>query len=142
MGTKLDLAKEIEKAAHVPTSLLTLQRSLEDFSIGQRMSWAVDRRTTRLEDEAYCLLGIFGINMPTLYGEGSSAFGRLQEEIMKQSPDTSLFVWGYEISDRFPSGTTSIHEHSEHCNILASAPSAFRSRNNVCYSPELPVGHS
>lgn len=57
------------------------------------MSWASKRRTTRMEDEAYCLLGIFGISMPLLYGEGWRAFHRLQEEIMKQTEDYSIFLW-------------------------------------------------
>jgi hypothetical protein len=51
------------------------------------------RETTREEDVAYCLLGIFDINMPLLYGEGGKAFKRLQEEITKQSTDQSLFAW-------------------------------------------------
>ena len=51
--------------------------------------------TTRPEDEAYCLMGIFGINMPTLYGEGSKAFYRLREEIMKTSVDMSLIIWSW-----------------------------------------------
>lgn len=47
------------------------------------MEWAASRQTTHL-DEAYCLLRIFDINMPTLCGEGIKAFRRFQEEIMKQ----------------------------------------------------------
>ena len=47
-------------------------------SIAMRMTWASDRETTRPEDSAYCLLGIFGVNMPLLYGEGAKAFLRLQ----------------------------------------------------------------
>ncbi|KAJ3573388.1 hypothetical protein NPX13_g4724 [Xylaria arbuscula] len=69
----------------------------EDFSIAQRMSWASRRQTTRIEDEAYCLLGLFGVNMPLLYGEGEQAFVRLQQEIMKESDDQTIFAWS--ISD-------------------------------------------
>ena len=58
------------------------------------MSWAADRQATRPEDIAYSLFGIFDTNMPLLYGEGKKkAFFRLQEEIMKDSDDHSLFVW-------------------------------------------------
>jgi hypothetical protein len=57
------------------------------------MSWAAGRETSRKEDEAYCLLGIFNINMPLLYGEGGKAFVRLQQEIIKQSQDESIFAW-------------------------------------------------
>lgn len=64
------------------------------FSVATRMSWAAKRQTTRVEDIAYCLLGLFDINMPLIYGEGEKAFRRLQEEIMKSSDDQSLFAWG------------------------------------------------
>ena len=57
------------------------------------MSWAADRQTTRLEDTAYCLLGLFGVNMPLLYGEGEKAFMRLQLEIIRKSDDESIFAW-------------------------------------------------
>lgn len=40
-------------------------------------------------------MGLFEVNMPLLYGEGGrSAFHRLQEEMMKSSPDQSIFAWG------------------------------------------------
>lgn len=64
----------------------------ESFSVAQRMSWVSKRTTTRTEDIAYSLLGIFGVNMPMLYGEGERAFTRLREEIMKHSNDHSLFA--------------------------------------------------
>ena len=67
--------------------------SLSTFSVAQRMHWASSRQTARPEDEAYCLLGIFGINMPLLYGEGQAAFRRLQEEIIKTSSDQSILAW-------------------------------------------------
>ncbi|KAF4820430.1 Vegetative incompatibility protein HET-E-1 [Colletotrichum siamense] len=57
------------------------------------MSWAATRDTTRVEDRAYSLLGIFDINMPMIYGEGHKAFRRLQEEIARETNDLSLFAW-------------------------------------------------
>ena len=60
-------------------------------SIAERMSWASRRKTTRVEDQAYSLLGLFEINMPLLYGEGRTAFRRLQEELVRTSSDTSVF---------------------------------------------------
>lgn len=59
------------------------------------MSWMAGRQTTRKEDEAYCLLGVFNINMPLLYGEGGKAFTRLQAEIIRESSDESLFAWNF-----------------------------------------------
>ncbi|KAF1365555.1 HET-domain-containing protein [Lizonia empirigonia] len=68
-------------------------------SIARRMFWASQRTTTRIEDIAYCLLGVFAVNMPLLYGEGEQAFVRLQEEIMKTSDDQSIFAWEDRCSD-------------------------------------------
>ncbi|KAH7364549.1 hypothetical protein BKA65DRAFT_371585, partial [Rhexocercosporidium sp. MPI-PUGE-AT-0058] len=51
--------------------------------IAKKMSWASNRETTREEDKAYCLMGLFAVNMPPLYGEGMAAFYRLQIEILK-----------------------------------------------------------
>ncbi|KAK5316002.1 hypothetical protein LTR70_006457 [Exophiala xenobiotica] len=48
---------------------------------------------TRVEDLAYCLLGLFDVYMPLLYGEKERAFRRLQEEILKQSDDHTIFTW-------------------------------------------------
>ncbi|KAK0638509.1 heterokaryon incompatibility protein-domain-containing protein [Cercophora newfieldiana] len=67
---------------------------LETISVARRMSWVSTRKTTRIEDIAYCLLGIFDINLPLIYGEGRKAFQRLQEAIMLKTHDQSLFAWG------------------------------------------------
>ncbi|KAI0708165.1 heterokaryon incompatibility protein-domain-containing protein [Cerioporus squamosus] len=93
IGTKADLAELLEQRCGIPAAVLRLQASHTQFSIAQRMSWFQRRQTTRREDEAYCLLGLFDIQMPPLYGEGRNAFRRLQEEIMKQWADTTLFAW-------------------------------------------------
>lgn len=77
-----------------------LSSRLNQASIAERMSWAAKRKTTRQEDETYCLLGIFGVNMPLLYGEGSEAFIRLQEEIIRHSDDLTLLAWNWPQSDR------------------------------------------
>ncbi|PNP44219.1 hypothetical protein THARTR1_11110 [Trichoderma harzianum] len=73
---------------------------MDFISVAQRMSWASNRTTTREEDVAYCLLGIFDVNMPLLYGEGHKAFQRLQEEIIKRSDDQSILAWGFGCKDR------------------------------------------
>ncbi|KAL7957398.1 hypothetical protein V8C34DRAFT_285919 [Trichoderma compactum] len=57
------------------------------------MAWAASRQTTRVDDMAYSLLGIFDVNTPMIDGEGSRAFLRLQEEIAKEKNDPSLFAW-------------------------------------------------
>lgn len=85
-------------------------------SVAKRMSWMSERTTTRVEDLAYCLLGIFEIHMPLLYGEGAQSFVRLQEEIIKQSNDQTIFCWSWR-PDRMPKGWSS---------ILAPGPSVFQ----------------
>lgn len=92
IGTKLSLCRWIRKITSIPESVL-LDQALWRCSIAQRMSWASQRRTTRVEDEAYCLLGLFQVNMPMLYGEGRRAFSRLQEEIIKRTEDYSFLLW-------------------------------------------------
>lgn len=57
------------------------------------MRWASGRATTREEDIAYCLLGLFNVNMPLLYGEGPKAFQRLQEEIVRNDGDYTILAW-------------------------------------------------
>ncbi|KAL4726965.1 hypothetical protein ACLX1H_005864 [Fusarium chlamydosporum] len=71
----------------------TLPQTLESFAVSVKMSWASSRITTRKEDSAYCLLGLFNLNMPMLYGEGAKAFLRLQEAIIRQSKDQSILLW-------------------------------------------------
>jgi hypothetical protein len=63
------------------------------FNVATKMSWAARKTTNRVEDEAYCLMGLFQVNMPLLYGEGRRAFRRLQEEIIRAREDYSIFVW-------------------------------------------------
>jgi hypothetical protein len=70
-----------------------LQSQLRDVHVATKLNWASHRQTTREEDEAYCLMGLFEIHMPMLYGEGNNAFRRLQEEIVRKSNDLSLFAW-------------------------------------------------
>lgn len=93
IGTKASLRVAIAAVTQIDVEMLETGANLDDYSIACRMSWASRRVTTRKEDLAYCLLGIFNVNMPMLYGEGERAFIRLQEEIMKHSDDHSLFAW-------------------------------------------------
>ncbi|KAJ5836566.1 HET-domain-containing protein [Penicillium robsamsonii] len=93
LGSKMDLCDAISDITGIGVEYLCQYRELECASIAQRMSWAANRQTSRPEDISYCLLGIFSVNMPLLYGEGARAFIRLEEEIMRNSDDQSLFAW-------------------------------------------------
>ncbi|KAH8586888.1 hypothetical protein B0O99DRAFT_527789, partial [Bisporella sp. PMI_857] len=116
LGTKADLRQIVSDRTGIPISILSGDDNLEMFSIAQRMSWASERETRRIEDRAYCLMGIFGINMPLIYGERETAFIRLQEKIMKISDDHSLFVW--KSSD-------------SRGGLLATSPAAFIGSHNI-----------
>lgn len=94
LGSREELCSIISKSTFIHPKYLTGQSAVHQASIAQRMSWAAKRETTRGEDMAYALLGLFSVNMPMLYGEGKSrAFRRLQEEVMKISDDQSIFAW-------------------------------------------------
>jgi hypothetical protein len=92
IGTKTSLASQVASITGIRLAVLFGEK-LSEFTVAERMSWAAKRSTTRVEDLSYCLLGIFQVNMPLLYGEGARAFKRLQEEILKTSEDYTLFAW-------------------------------------------------
>jgi hypothetical protein len=112
IGTKDELFETISSVTGIKHLF-----NFEDASVAQKMSWAAKRETTRLEDQAYCLLGIFGVNMPLLYGEGLNAFFRLQLEIMRISNDESLFAWEDELV---------ISQSETSGGLLAPSPISFR----------------
>ncbi|OJJ34652.1 hypothetical protein ASPWEDRAFT_109715, partial [Aspergillus wentii DTO 134E9] len=93
LGTKDGLRDTLALLTGIPPGVLSGQDDLDSISVAQRLSWAAFRVTTRPEDRAYSLLGIFGINMPLIYGEGGRAFIRLQEEILKVFDDQTIFAW-------------------------------------------------
>lgn len=101
--------------------------NLSETSVAERLSWTAQRSATRVEDEAYSILGLFNIYMPTFYGEGRNAFYRLQEEIMRNSSDTSLFAWTdtiYPLSD-IPEMINLCKRHPEQdplCHLFAPSP--------------------
>lgn len=65
-GTKTSLASQIRQASGIPEPFLKGQRQPREASIAMRMSWISRRTTTKPEDIAYCLLGLFNVNMPLL----------------------------------------------------------------------------
>jgi len=93
IGSRMSLIKTVAQVTGIDPGFFE-HGTLSRYSIAQRMSWAAGRETTRAEDVAYSLLGLFGVTMPLLYGEGGDmAFIRLQEEIMRRSDDHSIFAW-------------------------------------------------
>ncbi|KAI0206581.1 HET-domain-containing protein [Astrocystis sublimbata] len=96
VGTKETLSSTISMITSINEKYLDGSKSFRVASVAARMSWAASRQTSRREDMAYSLLGLFDINMPLLYGEGDGAFIRLQEEILKVSTDQTIFAWDFD----------------------------------------------
>jgi hypothetical protein len=144
LGTKFDLQTPLSKITGIDVAVLQ-GRHPGTVSIAQRMSWASGRSTTRDEDMAYCLLGIFDVNMPLLYGEGEKAFIRLQEEIMRISNDHSLFAWKDTTpGPNLPRGPLARNpkEFAESHNIIGftrRTPAAPYSMTNKGLRIELPL---
>lgn len=80
LGDKQTLAGLIQEITTIPIKALQGE-PLSTFTVDARLQWAEKRHTKRPEDQAYCLLGIFGLFMPPMYGEGTHAFTRLKTEI-------------------------------------------------------------
>ncbi|KAK0387027.1 hypothetical protein NLU13_5341 [Sarocladium strictum] len=94
IASKLEILPLLADITKIDQTILSTG-DVGDASVAKKMSWASSRKTSRGEDAAYCLLGIFDVNMPLLYGEGAvKAFRRLQEAIMRTTHDQSLFAWG------------------------------------------------
>ena len=126
-GTKLTLVNTISKICKISMLVLKGDEELSGIPVATRLSWAAERKTTREEDIAYCLMGIFEVNMPMLYGEGRRAFSRLQEQIMAENPDTTIFAW-----------KGSQTEFDDHTGLLAPSPSTFKDVPKYLHSiPEL-----
>ncbi|PMD12217.1 HET-domain-containing protein [Hyaloscypha hepaticicola] len=83
IGTKSSLEREIKAVTGIPPEALRGRR-LSEFSVPDRISWVKNRETTRAEDQAYCMMGIFNVFMPIIYGEGNQAWNRLLEEVDKK----------------------------------------------------------
>lgn len=147
LGSKLDLCELLTTITGIEEAVLKY-RNLESICVAKKMSWASKRKTTRIEDTAYCLLGIFDVNMPLLYGEGSKAFTRLQEEIMKVYDDQSLFAWGLsetpsKISyDRIwhhvhPPPELELQRDTRLLGIFAESPKDFASSGAIKILPDI-----
>ncbi|KAF9243922.1 hypothetical protein BU15DRAFT_42642, partial [Melanogaster broomeanus] len=89
---QLNAKKRSSRATGIDKAILTsFKPGLEH--IGEKFRWAAKRDTTKLEDRAYSLFGVFDLHMPVIYGEGDRSFIRLQEELMKCTDDLTLFDW-------------------------------------------------
>ncbi|KAF2104957.1 HET-domain-containing protein [Rhizodiscina lignyota] len=132
LGTKRSLRAEISRVTGI-TEYHLLHNFRRSTSVAEKMSWASNRNTTRKEDMAYCLLGIFGVNMPLLYGEGSKAFIRLEHEIIRNHDDDSIFAWSVTKAVLEPSFDPSSLWSLPNTGMLAASPAEFRNCGNFCH---------
>lgn len=140
LGSKFSLARVIEEITNVDCAVLMHRRLLDDVSIARRMSWASARETSKVEDRAYSLMGIFGVYMPTIYGEGDRAFIRLQMEIIRRSTDQSIFAWGtpYDFQvllDNASAFSDGPRWAADFRSLLALSPDSFKGSANIVPFP-------
>ena len=115
IGTKWSLKERITRATGIRAEDMVNPRRA---CIAAKMSWAANRKTSRIEDTVYCLLGLFELNIPLLYGEGERAFMRLQHEILQViDDDETIFAW--------------IGNGLESSGMLARSPNAFASSGGI-----------
>ena len=115
IGTRSSLTPQISFVTGISSQDMADPQSA---SIAAKMSWASKRQTSRVEDMAYSLLGVFDLTMPLLYGEGHNSFKRLQYELIGvRSDDESIFAW--KLHDPRPRG------------MLAPCPAAFADSGDI-----------
>ena len=96
-GFPMEFDQIVSEITGIPTDCLSVNNFRRSKSVATKMKWAANRVTSRVEDEAYCLLGLFEVNMPLLYRGGEKAFKRLQEEIIRQSDDETIFAHSHSL---------------------------------------------
>lgn len=121
LGSKSTLKSRIQAITRISEQVLT-DWDLSRVPACQKMSWAANRMTTKAEDMAYCLMGLFNVNMPLLYGEGEEkAFLRLQEHFLKGSDDESIFAWNVDAETA---------KSKPYWGLLATTPKHFANAYN------------
>ena len=142
LGTKESLITSLAQRSCIDRDILLRVKRITKASVAQRMSWAAHRKTTRDEDRAYSLMGIFGVSMPIIYGEGGErAFLRLQKEVVSTCPDQTVFAWGPmhpnfdivrdAIQRNLTSGVSIVPSERSGCRLLATSPADFEGSADV-----------
>jgi len=117
LGDKRELKEQLYSITGITQDVL-LGANLSTIAASCKMSWAAERVTTRPEDMAYCLMGLFDVNIPLIYGEGGEkAFRRLQEQFIRESDDESIFAW---------TANSAEVAKKPYWGLLATSPSYFK----------------
>jgi hypothetical protein len=119
LGDKISLQNEISQTTRIPIHVIQGRSNLFQIDVQERMSWARDRQTKREEDAVYCLLGIFDVNLPLIYGKGERrAYRRLHKAILELSDD----LLPSSFTDLSPNvyGPSSYAQTTEHRSLVSS----------------------
>jgi tetratricopeptide (TPR) repeat protein len=109
LGSKSSNVEDIARITMIPSEAL-LGTPISRFSVDERMAWTKGRETTREEDMAYSLFGIFGVHMPLIYGEGKeNALRRLRKEILELSKHPADSVLHNEQREGLSSSATAAY---------------------------------
>ncbi|KAK5121999.1 hypothetical protein LTR85_004571 [Meristemomyces frigidus] len=115
IGTKDALLDRLSGITGIPQRILSGAAEPSSCSVAQRMSWAAHRSTERVEDRAYSLMGLFDVSLPMIYGEREKAFLKLQQAIIENSDDESVFTWSLSDTEH-PKG---------YSGLFAPSPNSF-----------------
>lgn len=116
LGSKSSLEFLLSDVTGIPLTALR-GRDLSYFPVDERLRWAAGRETKKVEDEAYCLLGIFGVFMPLIYGEGENAWTRLRQSL-RSDPARIQWTVPYQPNPVFIGRE---HELGELCSAIQNA---------------------
>ncbi|KAG6362695.1 hypothetical protein INS49_007788 [Diaporthe citri] len=128
------IIRTLAEATGIDIGVLSGDIATQEVSVANRMRWASKRKTTRKEDMAYCLMGLFSVSMPLLYGEGGvRSFIRLQNEILQATDDQTISAWST------PPGSK---DNIRASGLLAESPAYFRDAPSMYpmsdwYQPEI-----
>ncbi|KAK3052713.1 hypothetical protein LTR09_006196 [Extremus antarcticus] len=136
-----NLSGILQDITGISASVLRDPSKINDFCVAEKMWWAGARETSRSEDLAYALLGIFNVNLPLLYGEGGErAFVRLQLEITRKSTDQSIYAWPsiYPVtpSDYDKYRAERDDRETQWMGLLARTPRQFLRNETISYGPD------
>ncbi|KAL4078956.1 hypothetical protein V8B97DRAFT_1097792 [Scleroderma yunnanense] len=120
IGTKTNLVSRLATLTNIPQGILShglppRQHPLRP-SVAQIMSWSAKRHANRVEEHAYSLIGLFEVHMTVQYGEKENAFQRLQEAIIKEYNDHTIFAW---------------FGNERRGSVLADKPSCFEDSSDI-----------
>ncbi|KAK4164699.1 hypothetical protein QBC43DRAFT_210237, partial [Cladorrhinum sp. PSN259] len=130
----IGIREEWATVVHLATRIaLKDLANFRECSVATKLSWAANRQTAHLEDRAYSLLGLLGVTMPPIYGEGEYAFARLQLEVIKRCDDESIFACRESLHKKKSSSDDPSEiamqrglQTSRTSPILAQCPTCFR----------------